>query len=127
LKKDQKRQLASENLFAHSMPITEHTINDALAAVMRTTRRAWKTSHVVSSENTGMLKGSNRRPDILVVEENVSPVAIETEIVPGITVESEAMSRLGEKVRTTGRTILSSVAVRLPVRLRTKSSISLSK
>lgn len=72
-----------------------------------------------------MLKGSNRRPDILILEANVSPVVIETEVLPAITVESEAVSRLGEQVRTTGRTILSCLAVRLPVRLRNKTGNAL--
>lgn len=107
------------------MATTEHTINDAIAAVLRETRRAWSTSEVVSSENTGMLKGSIRRPDILILEQNVSPVVIETEVLPAVTVESEAVSRLGEHVRATGRTILSSLAVRLPVRLRSKTGNSL--
>ena len=102
------------------MPTTEHTINDALAGVLRETRHAWYDSDVVSSENTGMLKDSSRRPDILILEANVSPVVIETEVLPAVTVESDAVSRLGEHVRTTGRTILSSIAVRLPERLREK-------
>ena len=76
------------------MATTEHTINDALAAVLRETRRAWSASSVVSSENTGMLKGSSRRPDILIIEANVSPVVIETEVLPAVTVESEAVSVL---------------------------------
>ena len=107
------------------MPTTEHTINDALAAVLRKTRRAWLESTIVSSENTGMLKGGAGRPDILVVEPNVSPVVIETEVLPAVTVESEAVSRLGEKLRLTGRKILSSVAVRLPLRLRTQQGAAL--
>jgi len=107
------------------MPTTEHTINDALAAALRKTRRAWANSKVVSSENTGMLKGSNRRPDLLVLEANVSPVCIETEITPATTVESDAVARLGEKIRTNGRIILSSVAVRLPPRLREKQARAL--
>ena len=72
-----------------------------------------------------MLKGSNRRPDVLVIEPNVSPVVIETEVLPATTVEAEAMSRLGEQLRSTGRTILSSIAVRLPPRLRTMHGASL--
>jgi len=68
-----------------------------------------------------MLKGNTRRPDILVIEQNVSPVVIETEILPAVTVEAEATSRLGEHLRTTGRQILSSIAVRLPTRLASKS------
>ena len=102
------------------MATHEHTINDALAEVLRGTRRVWQQSNVVSSENTGMLKGSNERPDILVIEPTVSPVVIETEVLPASTVESEATSRLGKQMRVTGRAILSSIAVRLPQRLRTK-------
>jgi hypothetical protein len=101
------------------MATTEHTINDALAEGLRETRRAWHAPHIVKSENTEMLKGSSRQPDILVTEENVSPVVIEVEVLPAVTVESEAVSRLGLQVRKTGRKILSSIAVRLPLRLRT--------
>ena len=102
------------------MATTEHTINDALAGVLRGTRRAWQQSNVVRSENSGMLKGGNERPDILVIESTVSPVAIETEVLPAATVESDAIARLGKQIRATGRTILSSIAVHLPLRLRTK-------
>jgi hypothetical protein len=103
------------------MATTEHTINDALAELLRGTRRAWRDTDIVSSENTGQIKGGNARPDILVAEPNVSPVVIETEVLPAVTVETEAASRLGAHLKKTGRTILSSVAVRLPVRLREKS------
>jgi hypothetical protein len=105
----------------------EHTINDALADLLRGTRRAWRDSDIVSSENTGQLKGSAARPDILIVEPNVSPVVIETEVVPAVTVEAEAVARLGAQLKATGRTILSSVAVRLPLRLRKKSGKALQK
>lgn len=91
------------------MATTEHTINDALARVLRETRCAWQQSNVVRSENTGMLKGSNERPDILVIESAVSPVVIETEVLSARTVESDAISRLRRQMRGTGRTILSSI------------------
>ena len=107
------------------MPTTEPTINDALAEVLRETRRAWQQPNVVPSENTGMLRGSHERPDILVKEPNVSPVVIETEVLPAPTVESDATSRLGRQIRATGRTILSSIAVRLPERLTTMQGSSL--
>jgi len=100
------------------MATTEHTINDAIAEVLRGTRRAWRDSDIVSSENTGQIKGSAARPDILVTEPSVSPVVIETEVLPAVTVEAEAVARLGAKIKKTGHTILSSVAVRLPLRLR---------
>ena len=107
------------------MATHEHTINDALAEVLRETRRAWQQPNVVRSENTRMLRGSNERPDILVIEPNVSPVVIETEILPAATVEPEAIARLGKQIRATGKTILSSIAVRLPERLTTKQGSSL--
>ena len=107
------------------MATTEHTINDALAARLRPTRSIWRNHGVLSSENSGMIKGSGERPDILIVEPNVSPVVVETEVFPASTVEQEAKSRLGRQVRSTGRTVLSSIAVRLPSRLRTVSGHAL--
>ncbi|MBY0307054.1 MAG: hypothetical protein K2W86_18135 [Sphingomonas sp.] len=100
------------------MSTTEHTTNDAIANALRPTRHGWSIKGVVRSENTGTLAGSNRRPDILVTEPNVSPVVIETEVLPAITVESEARDRLGERLKDNGRQILSSVAVRSPARYR---------
>ena len=109
------------------MARTEHTINDALADLLRSTRRVWRDGDVVASEDTGKLKGTSGRPDILVAEPNVSPVVIETEVFPAATVEAEAVSRLGAQMRTTGRKILSSIAVRLPERLRQKYGSALQK
>ena len=107
------------------MPTTEHTINDVLAELVRETRCAWRHTDVVRSENTGMLKGTAGQPDILILEQSVSPVVIETELLPAVTVETDAISRIGAQVRATGRVILSAVAVRLPVRLRTKQGAAL--
>jgi hypothetical protein len=107
------------------MATTEHTINDAIADLLRGTRRAWRDGDVVSSEDTGQIKGTSGRPDILVIEPNVSPVVIETEVLPAVTVEIEAVSRLGSQMRSTGRKILSSLAVRLPIRLRQKKGNAL--
>lgn len=100
------------------MATTEHTINDAIADALRGTRHGWNSPGIVRSENTGTLAGSNRRPDILVTEAGVSPVVIETEVLPAVTVEVEAQSRLGEKLKSNGRQILSSIAVRSPQHLR---------
>ncbi|MBK8268586.1 MAG: hypothetical protein IPK83_09915, partial [Planctomycetes bacterium] len=109
------------------MPTTEHTINDALAAQLRETRRAWRPAEVVRSENTSMLRGNAGRPDILVIEPNVSPVAVETELLPAMTVERDALSRLGQHLRATGRQILSSIAVRLPTSLSSRSGAALAR
>lgn len=100
------------------MATTEHTINDAIAKALRPTRRIWSTAGVVQSENTSKLTGSKKRPDIIVSEAGVSPVVVENEVLPAITVETEARSRLGQTLLVDGRTILSSIAIRTPFRLR---------
>jgi hypothetical protein len=100
------------------MATTEHTINDALAEILTETRSLWRFRGVVRSENIDVLKGSGKRPDILITEPNVSTVIIETEILPSISVESDAKQRLGQQLMPSARRILSSLAVRLPPRLR---------
>ncbi len=101
------------------MATTEHSINDALAALLRGTRWAWRGDAVVRSETTGLLAESKlRRPDILVLEPYTSPVVIETEVVPAADVEAEALARLGERLSGSDETIVSAIALRLPQRFR---------
>ncbi len=107
------------------MATTEHTVNDAIAKALRETRHGWGQNDVVRSENTGTLEGSNKRPDILITEPGVSPVVIETEILPALTVEVEALERLGETLRADGRRILSAIALRSKLKLRTISGVAL--
>jgi hypothetical protein len=107
------------------MPTTEHTINDALAAALRKTRHLWHDSDIVSSEQSGVLRESSGRPDILVQEPNVRPVAIEVEVMPAISVEKEAADRVGTYLRGVGRPILSSVAVRIQPETRSMQGAAL--
>ena len=110
------------------MATTEHTINDAIAALLRGTRWAWRGQDVVRSETTQLLAGSSsRRPDILVTEPFTAPVVIETEVIPAVTVEEDAKSRLGEELAGSNLKILSAVAVRLPLRLRDTQGRALEK
>ncbi len=102
------------------MATTEQTINDALAGVLMETRSLWRHRGVIKSENVDVLKGSGKKPDILITEPNVSPVIVETEILPATSVESDARLRLGERL-STGKPILSALAIRLPLRLKTFS------
>ncbi len=82
------------------------------------TRSLWRFRGAVRSENVGVLKSSGKKPDILITESSVSPVIVETELLPAVSVEADARQRLGEPLSDSGRRILSSLAVRLPVRLR---------
>jgi hypothetical protein len=109
------------------MATTEHTINDALAEVLSETRSLWRVKGIVKSENIDVLKSSGKRPDILVNEPNVSPVIIETEIMPAVSVEKDAIERLGQQLYPSGKTILSVVAIRLSARLRELSGQELKR
>lgn len=109
------------------MATHEHTINDALAALLRETRYVWRSTDVVRSENTDMLRESAARPDILILEANVSPVVLEAEVMPATTVEQDAVSRIGKHVKRTGTTILSAIAIRYPKRLAAKQGEPLKK
>ena len=88
-------------------------------------RRVQPMKLTATTENTKKLRGTTARPDIIVSEPNVSPVVIETEVLPAVTVEAEARSRLGQKLATNGQAILSAVAVRMPEVLRLKQSKAL--
>ena len=109
------------------MTTGETTINDALAEVLRATRTVWRDQGVVRSENTNVLKSAGLKPDVIVLEPNVSPVVIETEVIPAPTVEDDALARLGKQVVTTGRPLLSVLAVRMPHRLRGRFGSALQK
>jgi hypothetical protein len=99
------------------VPTTEPSINNAIATVLREQRRAWSRPQILRSENTQVFREAGLQPDILITEPGTSPVVVETEVTPAISVEGDARSRLG-KLLNNGKPILSSVAVRLPVALR---------
>ena len=101
------------------MATTEHSINDAIAELLRGTRFAWRGEHVVRSETTQVLaESAGLRPDIVILEPYTAPVVIETEVLPAQTVEEEALSRLGAQLAGSGQSVLSAIALRLPLRLR---------
>src|SRR3989304_1054287 len=107
------------------MATTEPTINDALAAVLSETRSLWRGKGVVRSENTAVFQGAGKRPDILIVEPNVSPVVIESEVMPAGSVEQDALQRLGQALKATGARVFSALAIRLPHRLRDEGGAGL--
>ena len=110
------------------MATTEHTINDAIAELLRGTRWAWRGEHVVLSETTRVFAESHGlRPDILILEPYTAPVVIETEVMPAATVEEEALGRLGERLSGSDEPILSAIALRLPERLRETQGDTLRK
>ncbi|MCX8505608.1 MAG: hypothetical protein ORN98_03215, partial [Alphaproteobacteria bacterium] len=110
------------------MSTHEHTINDALAALLRTTRRAWEPIGAVCSETNGLIDGNATRPDMMVIEEGASPVVIENEIIPNTrNLEDETRARLGQTIKDKAGIILSAVAIRTPERMRSVDGLDLTK
>jgi len=106
------------------MPTSEHTINDAIAALLRGTRYAWRAANVLQSETTQQLsEGAGLRPDIVIREPFTAPIVIESELQPAQSVEADALERIGKTLH--GEQIYSVLALRLPERLRASSGQAL--
>jgi hypothetical protein len=102
------------------VPTGEPQINAALAEVLNGMRKRWR----AQGEALGTLTGTTGHPDVLIIEPGVAPVVVESEVVPAVTVELDALSRLGATVRK-GSMITSVLALRLPIRFRDVSDAQL--
>ena len=99
------------------MPILESQLNGRIATLLGRLDSRWD----VLGENRGAFRGSQRQPDILIVQPGAQPVVIENEYLPANTVEAETRGRLGEfldasVVHASGR-INAAVALRSPTEL----------
>ena len=89
----------------------EPTVNVALGSLLE----GMLSDFSVYSENTNVVvKHRGRRPDILVVSPDRSPVVIETEFHPASTVEDDASKRIGINVEIASRPVESVIALRFP-------------
>ena len=96
------------------MPVLESQLNGRIATLLGRMAPRWS----VYGENRGAFQGSQRQPDILIVQPGAQPVVIENEYLPAHTVEAEARDRLGESldadvVHASGR-INAAIALRSP-------------
>ena len=97
---------------------TEQVFNFAFGTVLREKHPLWK--EAIGVEQTHVLQGSaGKQPDLILSPPGTSPVAIETEFMPAVTVEEDAVSRLGESLASDARTIENVIALRIPIELRT--------
>jgi len=91
---------------------TEPLANVALADALCRRHPLW-TSDTVHAEKTQLLRNQpGQRPDILIDVPGYHPVVVETEFEPAYTVESDALSRLGRKIRETGAPVEGVLAVK---------------
>ena len=96
---------------------SEIVFNGHLAEILRTKHPLWR--NCLGVEQTGVFRDHPRlRPDILVLPPNAQPVVVETEYVPGSTVENDAKARLGLVPLGSENLIEQTIAVRIPDSLR---------
>lgn len=100
------------------MATSELIINEHLGEVFRQFRPGWAADGVIAVENTAAFSNKAHRPDIIVVDNPMFPVGLETEFDPAVSVESDAASRLGKVYARTGGTIHAVVAVKYPQKYR---------
>ena len=97
------------------MPAREDTINTALGEVLQALR---PTSWRVLAEEQRTLRGSAKRPDVLIEEPAGWPVVIEAERENHTSAERDALERLGEIVEASNREIESAIALVYPPDVR---------
>ena len=97
------------------MPAREDTINTALGEVLQGLR---PTSWRVLAEHQRTLRGSAKRPDVLIEEPAGWPVVIEAERENHTSAESDALERLGAVVESSAREIESAIALVYPPDVR---------
>ena len=90
---------------------TEPNANNALGSLLQD----MLPKSEVRFENTRAIAGHpGLRPDILITAPDRSPVVVEAEYMPAMTVEPEATERLGLEVAASGRIIEATIALRYP-------------
>ena len=96
------------------MPHTsEVAFNSHFGEILRQKHPLWR-SHI-SVEQTGVFATAPRlQPDVLIQAPNAQPVVLETEYLPGATVEDDAKARLGLVPLDAADPIEQAIAVRIP-------------
>ena len=77
------------------MPILEPQLNGRIATLLD---RMTPSLDRARREQRRVFLGSQRQPDILIVQARAHPVVIENEYAPAVNVEAEALQRLGEQL-----------------------------
>ena len=83
---------------------TEPAFNVILGEALRQKHPLW-TQHLGAEQTRVMDRAPGKQPDIVIAVPNRTPVIVETEFFPAVTVEQDARARLNETLMSTGRTI----------------------
>ena len=99
------------------MPI-ESQLNGRIATLLDRMNPRW----TALGENKGAFQGSQKQPDLLIVQQGGQPVVIENEYVPARNVEAESLERLGETLDTdvvgSSGAVNAVIALKSPLELR---------
>lgn len=101
----------------------EHTINTSLGEVLNDRIRGWR----VSSEQVGGVFEDGGRPDILIEKIDGWPIVLEAEVGNYRQAESDARSRVGMRLLSTGEPIHAAIALVYPNALRHHNGADLRK
>ena len=113
---------------SRSPKTAEASFNDTLSKVLRTRHPRWSEKKVIGAEQTNVFsEGAGLKPDIVIRHPGGIPVVVETEYVPAISVESDAISRMGRTLKDERRRIEQSVALRIPKDFKKKDQYLLEK
>ena len=97
---------------------TEPAFNVILGEALRQKHPLW-TQYLGAEQTRVMDRAPAKQPDIVIAVPNSTPVIIETEFYPAVTVEQDARARLNESLASTRQIIEHTFAVRFPVELKT--------
>lgn len=97
---------------------TEPAFNVILGEALRQKHPLW--TQCLGAEQTRVMdRAPAKQPDIIIAVPNSTPVIIETEFYPAVTVEQDARARLNESLASTSQIIEHTFAVRIPAEIRT--------
>ena len=97
---------------------TEPAFNVILGEALRQKHPLWK-QYLGAEQTRVMDRAPAKQPDIVIAVPNSTPVIIETEYYPAVTVEQDARARLNESLASTRQIIEHTFAVRIPAELKT--------
>ena len=97
---------------------TEPAFNVILGEALRQKHPLW-TQYLGAEQTRVMDRAPAKQPDIVIAVPNSTPVIIETEFYPAVTVEQDARARLNESLASTRQIIEHTFAVRIPAEIRT--------
>ena len=104
---------------------TEPVFNSKLGDALRQKHPLWG-KHLGAEQTRVMDRAPGKQPDIVISVPNSTPVIIETEYMPAVTVEQDALARLNKPLASARQNIENVIALRIPTEMKTISQEQIS-